>query len=69
MNRTATLIVARIGDPSATEYTEFADPDAARDALVARFGDSIHCRDEFSGTIGSRGTGRVFQASYTWRIA
>lgn len=62
-----TLTISPIGDPRSTVVTEHVDADAAREALVDRYGEDVYFRDEFNGTVGHRG-GRVFQASSTWRI-
>lgn len=61
--------IGRTGDPAATLETQHIDRFTAYAVLVARYGrDSIRSRDTWQGTIGSL-TGRVFQASKTWRIA
>lgn len=61
--------IGRAGQSDATVVTKHGSYDAALTALVVRYGgnDSLRHSSKHSGTIGSM-SGRVFQASRTWRI-
>jgi hypothetical protein len=59
--------IGRADQPDATVRTQHADASAAIASLIAAHGRESIRGDHRFGTVGSL-TGRVFQASKTWRI-
>ena len=63
------LTLQQAGDPTGTEIEFHPTPEAARNALLYRFGDHVYSPDQgqLSGTIGPR-IGSMVQTTWTWTL-